>query len=145
MFDCNSQVSSYFSIYNLKDKNMQLVASKEKPLKTGFSWTILLFSWFFGLPLFSRKLIRWGILFISMDLIFFSYLIDALAPILSQLTVDNASTIDPLQQLSAADLAYMREAALHARQTILAIVIFSIFFAFKGNGMAAKKAAKRKS
>jgi hypothetical protein len=114
---------------------MQIVVSKEKPLKTGFSWTILLFSWFFGLPLFSRKLVGWGLFFISMDLIFASCIIDLLTPAVHAV----AANPDNPRSFSPDELTYMQRSALHARQSLLAIVVASIGLAFKGNGMAASK------
>ncbi|MBM4128475.1 MAG: hypothetical protein FJ247_14360 [Nitrospira sp.] len=36
-----------------------------KEVKVGFSWTLFLFSGFFGLPLFLRKLHAWGAIFLA--------------------------------------------------------------------------------
>lgn len=34
--------------------------NETKEVKVGFSWTLFFFSGFFGIPLFLRKLYRWG-------------------------------------------------------------------------------------
>src|SRR6266478_3631779 len=36
-----------------------------KAMKIGFSWTLLLFACFFGLPLFLRRLYGWGVVFLA--------------------------------------------------------------------------------
>lgn len=46
-----------------------------KTVKVGFSWTLLLFSGFFGIPLFLRKLNTWG--GISLGLCFINILLSA--------------------------------------------------------------------
>ncbi len=42
-----------------------------RSIKNGFSWTCLLWSWFFGIPLFIRKLYIWGVVMIVLQ---FSYI-----------------------------------------------------------------------
>lgn len=38
-----------------------------RSIKNGFSWTCLLWSWFFGIPLFIRKLYIWGVVMIVLQ------------------------------------------------------------------------------
>jgi hypothetical protein len=47
---------------------------KLKDVKVGWSWTLFMYSSFFGLPLFLRKLHFWGLVFLALSII------DLLAP-----------------------------------------------------------------
>ncbi len=44
--------------------------SEIKLVKVGWSWTLFLFAWLFGIPLFMRKLVSWGLLFLAMNFVF---------------------------------------------------------------------------
>ena len=39
-------------------------------IKVGWSWTLFLFSGFFGIPLFRRKLMSWAYLFLGFNVVF---------------------------------------------------------------------------
>ena len=43
-----------------------------RSIKNGFSWTCLLWSWFFGIPLFIRKLYIWGVVMIVLQFLYIS-------------------------------------------------------------------------
>lgn len=47
---------------------------KLKDVKVGWSWTLFMYSSFFGLPLFLRKLHFWGLVFLALSIV------DMLAP-----------------------------------------------------------------
>tara|TARA_R110002124_G_scaffold101311_1_gene248801 strand:+ start:194 stop:550 length:357 start_codon:yes stop_codon:yes gene_type:complete len=42
---------------------------ERKQVKVGFSWTLLLFASFWGIPLFLRKLHQWGILMLAVSMV----------------------------------------------------------------------------
>ena len=85
-----------------------------KDLKVGWSWTLFLFSWFLGLPLFLRKLPIWGAAMLVLCI--FYWVLDALRPGSDQIT-----------QIA---ILYF----------FISFVIFglSIFFGIKGNELTAK-------
>ncbi|MBI3699188.1 MAG: hypothetical protein HY242_01905 [Afipia sp.] len=47
-----------------------LRTAETRLVKVGWSWTIFFFAWLFGIPLFMRKLVSWGFVFLAMNLIF---------------------------------------------------------------------------
>ena len=85
-----------------------------KDLKVGWSWTLFLFSWFLGLPLFLRKLPIWGAAMLVLCI--FYWVLDAFRPGGDQIT-----------QIA---ILYF----------FISFVIFglSIFFGIKGNELTAK-------
>lgn len=85
-----------------------------KDVKVGWSWTLFLFSWFLGLPLFLRKLPIWGGAMLALCI--FYWVLDVFR---------SASN-----QFSEADLIYI----------LVGTILFglSVFFGVKGNELTAK-------
>lgn len=81
-----------------------------KEVKLGWSWTLLLFSGFFGLPLFLRRLHIWGAIFLAL------WLVNLIVPSLA----------------SAEDGAFVLLAIS------LVGIGLQVFLAIKGNEMTAK-------
>ena len=85
-----------------------------KDVKVGWSWTLFLFSWFLGLPLFLRKLPTWGAAMLALCILFW---------VLSAFTSDT----DPMSQINI--LYYIVDTVLFG---------LTIFFGIKGNELTAK-------
>jgi hypothetical protein len=85
-----------------------------KDVKVGWSWTLFLFSWFLGLPLFLRKLPIWGATMFALCILFW---------VLSAFTSDT----DSLSQIDI--LYYIVDAILFG---------LTIFFGIKDNALTGK-------
>lgn len=85
-------------------------------VKLGFSWTLFLFSDFFGLPLFMRSLQSWGWLMLALSL-----------------SHSLVVSLHPLFGISWADLG-----SLHAILGALQLA-FKVYFGFDGNRLTAKE------
>ena len=88
-------------------------------LRIGFNWQFLLLSGFFGLPLFFKGLWKWGLLMFAYSLISNYYFF---------INMSDAVNFRPLTYPQS------------ERYSLIVTVLFSFFFGFKGNEMAAKKA-----
>lgn len=85
-----------------------------KDVNIGWSWTLFLFSWFLGLPLFLRKLPMWGATMLVLCI--FYWVLDAF-----RLDGDQITQIDILYFFVS-----------------FVILGLSIFFGIKGNELTAK-------
>lgn len=84
-----------------------------KAIKVGWSWTLLFFTQFFGIPLFIRRLNQWAVIVLTMHLV----------------TIYMTSRLEDTQDT---------EYAFSAIILSIFILALSFFFALKGNEMTAK-------
>jgi hypothetical protein len=89
---------------------------ERKEVKVGWSWTLFLFSGFFGLPLFLRKLYVWGSICLALRAI------DVVVSIISTIGGDDADVIGASAQLTI----------------LFALGGLGIWLGIKGNEMTAK-------
>jgi hypothetical protein len=101
-------------VISMKVTMREPVPGATKQIKVGWSWTCFFFSWFFGVPLFLRRLYGWGILMAIVGILLgFAH---------SSTPVGSYSTVEFIIELIDLGL--------------------SIFLGIKGNEMAAKTLRK---
>lgn len=93
-----------------------------KDVKVGWSWTLFLFSWFLGLPLFLRKLPMWGAAMLALCI--FYWVLEAFTSGGDQIFTSGSD------QVTEVDILYFFVSAI--------LFGMCIFFAIKGNELTAK-------